>query len=90
MDKVFILVGDTEYGITTYAYSARDKAMLALQESLDNDRDIQYIVREHNLPHLTAEDYLERGLDEYGGCESAYWINELDIDAARGDGSPHY
>lgn len=40
MEKVYILVGDTEYGITTCAYSTREKAMDALQEALDDDRDI--------------------------------------------------
>lgn len=48
------------------------------------------MVNAHDLPHLTAEDYLERGLDDYGGCESAYWINEFEIDAVDGDGCPHY
>lgn len=90
MEKVYILIGDTEYGITTYVYSTREKAMDALQEALNDDRDIQYVIKAHNLPHLTAEDYLERGLDDYGGCENAYWINELEIDAVDGDGCPHY
>ena len=90
MSKVYILVGNTEFGITTYAYSTQDKAIAALQKSLDDDADIQYIVRAHSLPSLTATDYLEYGLDDYGGCESAYWINEAEIDSEDGDGCPHY
>lgn len=90
MNKVFVLVGDTEYGITTHVYSTREKALSALQQSLDGDADIQYVVMAHSLPSLTAADYLEHGLDDYGGCESAYWINEVEIDSEDGDGCPHY
>lgn len=89
MDKVFILVGDTDYGITTRAFSNRVKAMAGLQKSLDEDSDIQYTVREFELPPLTAQAYIDGALDHYD-CEAAYWINELVVDEEVCDGCPHY
>lgn len=81
---VYVVMADTDHGISACAMPTMAAAKATLQFMLDNNDDIQYAVRLRGIGHITADDYLNGVVTDEPGVMNWYSIDAQEVDFSVG------
>ena len=71
---VYVVMSDTEYGMSVSINFTMQEAKACLQGLLDGNDDIQYAAKASDIDHLTAEAYLDGALSDAPLLTDWYYI----------------